>query len=908
MDITTQRRHLLHTLNRLITDDSSIELDDLRSRAHQVAPILTPALIAADIESVIDDIIELRKVELRLGIGVVDQAEFTEWIEERKPTVELTRWNAYRELLFERNWAPNVIANLDAQTDRLVELMGDPTVDGEWGRRGLAIGEVQSGKTATYVGVLNKAIDYGYNLIVIIGGHTEDLRRQTQQRVDSDLLGFDSAFTEDHIDATQAKRLVGVGLIDGTTHTNVLTTTNSDFNSAAKRTSRVAIGGAVPTVFVVKKNAAVLRNLANYLKQQHASGRLSVPLVVIDDEADWASINTRGEDDVAAVNGAIRELLNSATRSSYMAITATPFANVLIDDANEDDLFPRHYIQALESPSNYSGISRYFGDGESPGEHAHALIDDVADCVAMLPYSHKRTHLVTELPESLHDAIATFLVGVGVRRLRGDGSSPAAMMVNVSRFNDIQTRIHGLTQAAVLDLLDAAAAEFAMPSGGDMSPATHRLMRMYEREYSHVEFTWQQIRAELIDVLRDVRIELVNGRTTNERARRRSEMSAAAREEEDRLPTIYVGGNVLARGLTLNGLQVSYFVRRAGAADTLLQMGRWFGYRPRYEDLVRIWIDSDVVDLFGYVAEISDDLRRSMREMNAMKLTPEHFGIKIRRHPETFMVTAASKQRAGEFYDGKVLVHGHKFESVALPPEWDARARNRAALRALVTEAEEVTHYETTASEHSGHMIWRGVPRGAVERFFLAFRGHDSDPYFGLGNPTATVPQIAQYLGEAVNGAAWDVVLVNGSGGSHAITANIKQAASARNQLDLLDGRLYFANRRVATGSDIRNVIPRSALRELQESLNDEEKLTETTIVRRGLQRPAILLYSVSSKELPDSIETPIAAVVLAFPGLSPQEEAQALRERAGARFVVNKVFARAHLGVPDEEEMEEGE
>jgi hypothetical protein len=431
---------------------------------------------------------------------------------------------------------------------------------------------------------------------------------------------------------------------------------------------------------------------------------------------------------------------------------------------------------------------------------------------------------------------------------------------------------------------------------------------MYEREYSHVEFTWQQIRAELIDVLRDVRIELVNGRTTNERARRRSEMSPAAREAEDRLPTIYVGGNVLARGLTLNGLQVSYFVRRAGAADTLLQMGRWFGYRPRYEDLVRIWIDSDVVDLFRYVAEISDDLRRSMREMNAMKLTPEHFGIKIRRHPETFMVTAASKQRAGEFYDGKVLVHGHKFESVALPPEPDSLATNRAALQTLVTEAAYATQHESTASEQAGHMIWRGVPRSAVERFFRAFRGHDSDPYFGLGNPAATVPQIAQYLGEAVNGEAWDVVLANGSGSPHAITAQIEQAASARNQLDLLDGRLYFANRRVATGSDIRNVVPRSALRELQESLKEDEKLTEATIVRRGLQRPAILLYSVSSKELPESIETPIAAVVLAFPGLSPQEEARALREKAGARFVVNKVFARAHLGVTDEEELEEGE
>lgn len=907
IELDGEKRKLLRALNGTMVDDETIDLEEVRNRAFGMAPYVSRGLADVDIQAVVDRVLELHAVELKIGVGVINKATFEPWIEARKVSVAGNRWDAYEELLLRREWSPRVVDKLDDQTDRIVELMGDPMKGGEWARRGLAIGEVQSGKTATYIGVLNKAIDYGYKLIVIIGGHTEDLRRQTQRRVDTDLTGLDSLFMSENI-AQEATIRVGVGQINETLQTNVLTTSRSDFNAASKRAGVVAFGDT-PTVFVVKKNAKVLANLAAYLKRQAHQGQHTLPLVVIDDEADWASINTKSEEDAAAVNKGIRHLLSASSRNSYLGITATPFANILIDDEVEDDLFPRDYIQSLESPSNYQGIETYLGNGIGAANHP-SIITDVADCLAILPFTHKRSQLLETLPESMLEALSAFYVGTAIRRTRENELRPAAMMINVSRFNDVQSKVAGLLGRTVGEINDAVLAEFALSENRSESVATGRLRRAFEREYSQSGVEWLEVRKQIITVAKDIRVELVNGLTVGARNKRLSGMSRDARLQESLQPTVFVGGDVLARGLTLDGLQVSYYVRKAGAADTLLQMGRWFGYRPGYEDLVRIWMDDDVVNLFKYVADLSADLRGSLREMNALDLTPKAFGLKMRRHPESFMITAANKQKHGVAFEGLISIHGSTFESHVLSAAAPDRIRNLEAVRKFASNVHELDVAENPQLRAGRHQVWRSVPAQLVEDLFVDFRGYDHEPFFGRATGGQGA-QLAAYLAEAKNGEFWDVAFVSGNG-VPTVIGPITVDSSIRDRLDWDRGANIFrlGNRRVAAGSDFKNVLTREQIRILESELPEGRKISEGSIARVALQRPVILIFAITSSspklETPITPDEPLVAVMVAFPGLTTEEELAELDQDRGARFIVNKVFARINFGLPLSEEEDE--
>ncbi|WP_181067915.1 MULTISPECIES: Z1 domain-containing protein [unclassified Rathayibacter] len=925
--VEKDKKKLLDMLTSLLVNDSSIQLDDLETKARLFAPIVGPDLQAGDVDAVIARVTELQQVTLDLGPVVFDPKTFKEWLEERKKTTETKRWNAYQQLLVNREWSPTVVRKLDEQTDIILERMGDPKAGGEWARRGLVIGEVQSGKTATYLGILNKAIDYGYKIIVVIGGHTEDLRRQTQQRLDKDMTGVDSVYIADNIDSRYENMRIGVGAIDGSIQSNILTTTRSDFSAASKNAGVVALGGDTPTIFVVKKNARVLANLANYLVGQANQGKLTAPLIVVDDEADWASVNTKTEDDAAAVNRVVRRLLATSSRSSYLGITATPFANVLIDDSVEEDLFPRDFIQALESPSNYTGVEAYFGrdtKGSDP-----RIRTDVQDCLEVLPFTHKRTAQIDELPGTLVQAISAFLVGTAIRRRRDGSVQPASMMINVSRFNDVQSNVTAEVQHFVDDVRRAVLAEYAMPEDevGDTTTAASILKETFDGEFAD-EASWAELRPLLLQIVEEVSVVLVNSGTMGPRNKRLSEMSREDREAESRLPTIFVGGDVLARGLTLEGLQISYFVRKAAAADTLLQMGRWFGYRPGYEDLVRVWIDSTVVDLFKYVADVSDDLRGSLRLMNSLKMTPQQFGLKMRRHPEAFLITAANKQKHAAQIEGEVDIDGASFESHVLSIDSSDRRRNLDAAKDLVSALQEGAGEEPDETRSS--MVWSNVPSEVIARFFSRFRGHDSETFFGQTSKSGGKAQLAAHLADAVNSETWDVGFVEGQSKTKTEVLGLSTplSPSIRNNLEAGSGKsVRFGNRRVAAGADLRNAMKKDRVLELERDLErgtagKRRRLSDQDVIRGALERPLLLVFTVINEtesgaaareqhdavaarddELQFTAQDPLIAVVVAFPVSQDDAERAGSKKNRVARFVANTVFARLNLGLPDKDE-----
>lgn len=909
MNEKTESVVLLTALNAVLRNIESLDLEDLKARAHGMAPFVAPGLSVDQIDDVVAQAVDQNGVTLGQGSVVVDPATFTRWLSERKLETDRPRSRAYTELLMSRLWAPRVVDRLDEQTDQIIELVGDPKAAGPWKRRGLAIGEVQSGKTSTYIGLLSKAIDYGYKVLVVIGGHTEDLRRQTQGRLDSDLTGLDSAFLSDNISVRESHMRIGIGKIDANLQTHVLTTTRGDFNAQNKRGGMVALGGDTPTLFVVKKNAKVLQNLAAYLRANIPKNANQAPLLLIDDEADWASINVNDEENITAVNNAIRDVLASSNRNSYLGITATPFANVFIDDSLEEDLFPRDYIQALESPSNYFGVGHYFGTAGSA-----SLVHEIDDFLQVLPYSHKRTHRVDELPESLEMAVCTFVVGAAIRRSRDGTVAPSSMLINVSRFNDVQSQVSQLVAEFVDELSSAVLAELGLPEGGARSRTISILRSAYDDQFTDSKASWNDLRPIIVDMVGELKVELINSQTKAARERSLRETPRNVREAEAKYPRIYVGGDVLSRGLTLEGLQVSYYLRKTGAASTLLQMGRWFGYRPGYDDLIRIWMDSDIAELFRYTAELSDELRLSLAEMNALDLKPTEFGIKLRRHPEGFLIAATRQMRNAVEHSGLVSINGQVLESVALPADESDRQANLRALTELVGELG-----ESEFTPRKRDPLWTNVPRHVVEKFLGSFRGYRLEPIFGGGKAGGA---LLQGIDQVKNGDSWDIVLMSGQGLPIVYEGLPQRNTSLRNQLDWGNaGAILLASRRVAAGGDLKSILQAEQRDELNARGIDANK-GDRLIARTVIRRPTLMLYAITSKvEKKDGMsdasehrigpEMPLVGVVAVTPSLNFEEEQEEIASGKGVRWQVNTVFARIMLGLSpnaEDDEYEEGD
>jgi hypothetical protein len=881
---------------QLIEGNTTVDFVALSTLAGQLAGIIFKDLSTPEVAEVVAEITQEEEIVLVGGGTVYDPKTFKKWLADHRDLVSHTRWNAYEQLLVSRDWAKSVIDDLAMQTDEVVELLGDPTDQKDMARRGLLLGEVQSGKTATYIGILNKAIDYGYRLIIVIGGHTNDLRRQTQVRMDSDLIGYDTSRIGENISAS-ALDPIGVAEFDRSIRANVLTTVDGDFSKGKTQAGLNWIQDTLPTVLVIKKNATVIQNVTTYIKQQTNGGRLDMPLVLIDDEADWGTPNTGTDTDPTRVNAAIRRLLDTSRRSSYLGITATPFANIFIDHTaeNEDlgqDLFPADYIRVMSSPSNYQGIGRYF-----TGEHP-AIRSNVADCISVLPIKHKKTHPVDELPQSLEDAIMVFYLGTAIRLLRGKGKvKPASMLVNVSRFNDVQGKVSELVDLFAKSLNGLILAELSRSSDGPASVFGARFTDLWSAEYGDVEEcqSWQDVLPWLKTVADTIRVELVNRSTANSRAKRRKSLTGEQRTAEDARPTIFVGGDVLARGLTLDGLQVSYFVREPRTMDTLMQMGRWFGYRPGYDDLVRIWMPASTEADFIWSADVTQELRDLLVEMRAKELTPRDFGLRVRAHPGGFEVVAASKRQNAELTSGDVLIHGNKFESYYLDASPDVGVQNRTAAAALIGGLAASTKSEPSAA---GYRTWRGVPLAHIEDFFTRFRADRRDPFFGFA-PGKSVPQIAPYLGEAEGAEAWDVVLVHGGAEEVEIAPGIAVRSSLRNSLSRDGQTIEIGNRRVATATNLAGALAPGAKRALDESLRSDEKATEQRVLQR-LSHPVLLLYALTTApdkvtgELPKvhvDASAPVIAVVLAFPAIDVAEAAQRINARRVQKFWVNTVW-----------------
>ena len=864
-------------------------------------PVAGPHLSDDDCERLVRRLVKRLNIDVEQGVAITGK-DFEPWLDEKRPGLVWERWLTFKQwmLNIKRPW--RVVDKMDELTNEILDFAGDPTAEGPWKRRGLVIGDVQSGKTSTYLALLNKAADAGYRLIIVLAGNTESLRQQTQARIDEGFIGRDSSLNVPRPGSAPAtERFIGVGALRKDLAKAIgMSTVMRDFRKSSQEATNISVtsDAADPYVFVLKKNKSVLVALSQWLSQQPlTAGKLDIPLLLLDDESDYASVNTREETNPTAINEAIRNILQWFSRSSYIGFTATPFANIFIDHENTNDLFPRDFIYSLESPSNYVGASATFG---TPDDMNSANVIDLEDADDAFPIGHKVSHEVPGIPDSLHDALRTFVVANAVRDLRGHQDQARAMLVNVSRYKRVQGQVFDLVEEEVSGLRNAIQLHSVAYGEGTANLDLDALRETFGTRFPETEFTWEQVLEALPSAVADIRVQLFNSDKD-----RKLEETETTWDRPQRL--IAVGGDVLSRGLTLDGLMTSYFYRNAQASDTLLQMARWFGYRDDYQDLCRLWIDPAVASDYRFVAESVEELRRDLRLMHSQKLTPEYFGLAVRRHPGALLVTAKNKMRSADVRRKTISLMAQRIETTKLSPDVEIIRANYRAFVALIgaVERDSVAHSYTGRGYHK----WSAVPKALISTFLANFESHGTDELFYKST-------ISNFVGRTPSPLlqSWDVVIINGKKDKELTVAGVTFNPPERTITKGSGGELRVSGNssRLAGSDDLRGLIDSVLAERVSVAFKESfpGKLVPEREFYAHLDRPALLIYALKpiaaadpKKRIEVDSDTTLVAVKLAIPGDPLDVE----NTSADVEYIINTVaqklwFVEYASDVPEDE------
>lgn len=613
----------------------------------------------------------------QLDAMIVDPNHWTPWYNEERRGAHDFYWRAYRGVLEGKGWDVDALATLDRSTNEIVQRLADPSAAKGYQTKGLVVGHVQSGKTANFTGIIAKAIDSGYRLIIVLTGTIELLRGQTQRRLDMELVGEENILDgtdPDDADSIRGIDYIGSGDSDWfggkflrhgqDVHSlhevpsiKRLTTANRDYRKLLlgkdaldfRRTGELRDTGkpvyAPENIFsvdariaVMKKNPTALKNLLHDLKNIRADGK-EIPVLIIDDEADQASVNTvnpRSKKEVAAeakkrsaINKLIADLLKELPRAQYVGYTATPFANVFISPDDSEDLFPKDFLVSLQPSSQYMG-GRYFHDlggidDDAKGDPGQS---NEAAFVRGLYADGDADPAAEEL--EIQTALDAFVLSGAIKKWReatGDFTYRHHTML-------VHESIRTAEQSELADRFRSVwqQASYSSPAG------LARLRALFDSDFAPVHDArdaWDSLpMPERFDELKSFVGETVDAITADSdpvvvvNGTKDSDYNAMDFQLRPYW-RIMVGGAKLSRGFTVEGLTVSYYRRRAAAADTLMQMGRWFGYRPGYGDLVRLYIARDIVDgrgksydlydAFTSIIEDEEEFREQLRKFSVIQ-------------------------------------------------------------------------------------------------------------------------------------------------------------------------------------------------------------------------------------------------------------------------------------------------
>ena len=804
----SQKRLMEHVVLSLAKGHSNVVDESLIDQNITLfSRVVAPEMPENEIEQVRNVIKSECRLKLDKGTLINEPEHHEKWFKDRKGHIDQKYWDRYTQyLLHDKLFSPTIVYVMDDILDTLTDLLGDPERDCSYKRRGLIIGDVQSGKTANYTGLICKAVDAGYKVVVLLTGMIEKLRSQTQARIDEGFVGRDSdSQTKFTID-------IGVGKYDNSIHPVSLTSISNDFkqnNATNLNFDLTTIKGAV--IFVVKKNSSVLKRLNKWLKtfNRHGDKPIDDSILVIDDEADNASINTKlKEETPTAINGQIRALLNNFTKSSYVGFTATPFANVFIDPDNydemlEEDLFPKDYIYALNAPSNYIGARDIFSENASFSSMIEKIDDDTThpnSIENLLPLKHKRDVSVENIPDDLKRSIEVFILSNVIQDIdenRHRNNTHRSMLINVSRFSAIQESVSLHVNEYLKNLQRACKLYCKLSKDVALKdPYISRLYCAYSSIYKNISepLDWTLIQENLYISSASISVVTVNQNNKN---------NLDYKNYKNGLRVIAVGGLSLSRGLTLEGLVVSYFYRNSTMYDTLMQMGRWFGYRPGYADLCKIWMSEESIEWYRHISEATDELKAEVRRYQDSGLTPQDFGLRVRADLTTLLVTSRNKMQCTEKRECIISLSGETIETPEILSDRIKNEKNLISIKAMIDDIRSINiSIKKINSGHKSRFGYLNVPSSVVLDLLDKIEVSPKNEEF---NPEIIGKFIREYEGEELK--KWDIVFATGESdkvvdilGPDYIFHNIRRKFTVENGGKIF--KIMGSKRRLGTSSD----------------------------------------------------------------------------------------------------------
>ena len=763
------------------------------------------------------------------------------WTSKGKQKSENYYWNRYEKYI--RKSLPfEVVKTIDVDTDRIMNNIENPEVD-DFSTYGMVVGHVQSGKTGNYSALICKAADAGYKFIVVIAGGINTLRDQTQDRLNKSFVGEDMRVS------------VGVGKLGGNKKKKVpmsLTTRFEDFNKRDANKNKQSTNFDTtnsPIILVIKKHSGTLDNVISWLGKDNKQKNANHAMLVIDDESDYASINTKAENDPTIINEKIRTLLCMFKKSAYVAYTATPYANIFIDhQVNHEefgkDLFPKDFIYALETPSNYFGAEKIFLDPDF--KHIVKIKEP-----ENLKLSHKKYEDVKYIPDSLKEAIRLFIINIGIRCLRKQKSKHNSMLIHATRFTMVHQKISYYINEYV-SLLRKDILSYALLNNAEtQSKNIKEIKETFELRCNDVEFSWKKVLKSISNIIGTVVIREVHQSKSVELEYRDDSVTNA----------IVIGGTSLSRGYTLEGLSISYFLRSTIFYDTLMQMGRWFGYRENYEDLCKIYMTESMRDNFKLIIEATEDLFYEFRRMEKEKKTPEDFGLAVRTHPDSVLqVTARNKQKNTEEIYVEMNLDGTAKETSWIIDDINIREKNMQAIKNIIDTLDN-EYKQNKDSEIKKSHLWKNVNKNVVGKFLNEFEVYRNDQ-LGISSRMPII-FIKKYVNEKAKD--WDVALYSLQEGeeNYSITNNIKIKKENRKVIQR-NGYYEIEHRQVSSGDAESISLSKDERKELGSNRRE---------IRQRLERPLLMLHILDI----EGVDPQLAAFGISFPGRS-KEKSEAMR------------------------------
>lgn len=876
-------QNAIRTIRTLLPSNAAITQEQINAEVDNVLTI--PQYSEIDRDTLIREIQSIYNIRMDEFRIIESHERRRPWINEKKTVIwqpgQTTFWSRYRDYLeIEKNYSPEVLTRLDRLTDRTLDSLFDPSQNVIIDKRGLVVGQVQSGKTSNYTGLICKAADAGYKLIIVLAGIHNNLRSQTQLRVDEGFLGFD---TQHQRVFNQNNRWIGVGRIDTGIVAHSLTSSmdKGDFTAGAANALGINFNTNEPIIAVVKKNASVLNRLYQWLSAQSVEmldGRRVIrnkSLLLIDDEADNASINTRPENDgTTRINGLIRDILRLFDKSGYVGYTATPFANIFIP-LTEDDLFPRDFIINLSAPSNYVGPERIFGfqpvaDDENESETVLPILRRVDDHHAFID------EIPLEAPDSLKLAVKCFVITCAVRRLRGQINSHNSMLVHVSRLITWQRQIREMVEdvfnfyrrgiemnvPAIIEELRQAFEEDTETYKSYITTSQQILNGTLSDIDPHIQVhEWDEVLTLLNEAASRITIREINGGSAD---------ALNYFDHQNGLSVIAIGGDKLSRGLTLEGLSVSYYLRTSRMYDTLMQMGRWFGYRPGYVDLCRLFVSRTLNEWFCHITVASQQLRDEFDYMSDVAgSTPDQYALRVRTHPGVLQISASNKIRRA--VEVRVSWSGRLVESYELSKNINIIQRNLDAAAGLI----DALH---SPDESSGnYYLWRNVSLPIVRNFLQRFETFDNLKSASPSNLLRFIELNERY--NELN--SWSIGFISKERTTKRYTRaglDIGMILRTEDTGKSNDELYYIRNSHIISPGDefidLSDGEYRQAKRRTEQLWADSGKegrpsFPSGEVVRntaRKPNRPLLLIYLFEPEGAGINIETPIAGYVISFP------------------------------------------